>query len=395
MASQRKPTELERITAIAATDALVDALQQARQDLAAQAIESQVYSIPMLTDDMAPEDSPTGPITVCTGETGIHEGLQALCRTDYADHQHPRGTLRRPGLIRVQNDCADLVESINRRKLELRVAMQPFHYSAWREWRESIPSWTHFCRLQAYREWHWVAKPLHRFGLGWAGNSTGTEYLRIAALMGRLLDQRNNGGHERIDAELDRLSGFDENEVVAINRPIAPTPMVNLRYTDGAKQVLKTAAPVLVSQPLPRITPLRDFAASQRNERRKDVATEGEPLVAHWHAYRFLAPYRFHLRDNPTPARLRWRDGMVEIRSGRAKAPAEVIPAPSTGAVAALVDEANRTKGGAQGGHTLDAAGDVALVGANRLNAFFDAGALGVWRVPITDLRALVRAMAA
>lgn len=395
MANQRKPTELERVTAIAATDALVDALQEARQQLAAQAIESQVYTIPMLTDDMDAEDTPTAPVTVCTGESGIHEGVQALCRTDYADHQHPRATLRRPGLIRVRENCSDLVEMMNRRKFELRTAMRPFHYAAWREWRESIPSWTHFCRLQAYREWHWVATPLHRFGLGWAGNSTGTEYLRIATLMERLTEQRNHGGHERIDAELDRLSGFDENEVVAINRPIAPTPMVNLRYKDGAKQVLKTAVPVLVSQPLPRITPLRDFTASRRTDRRKDVATESEPLVAHWHAYRFLAPYRFHLRDNPAPVSLRWHDGTIEIRGGRAKSPSEVLAAPSAGAIAALVDEANRAKGGAERGHTLDAAGDVALVGANRLNAFFDASTLGVWRVPITELRALARTAAA
>lgn len=382
---QAADTTHVRIRAIAATDALTDYLDGLRETLAGQARAARVFAIP--TQGLDEEDPPTRPVADLAGEAAIHAAVRALLRTEYGDDQHPKATLRLPGILQVDRDMAGVAAEVNRLKAGLRAAMKALGYPGWLHWRMAIPAWRRLNRLQAYREWHWIATPMRRVSFTWAGHTTGGEQLRIAALIERLEEQYERYGLPGIEAEIDRLAGFDPDEVVVIRRPVAPTPIANIVFADGSRQAVKTALPFMTDRPMPEIGALRDFESARRNARRNDLATETRPLNEHLHVYRYVPAHRFRLRADPVPVRLRPVAGGIEAR-GKGGEPV-VLPDPGPMTIERLAAAAHDTRGPIREHYALGGADAPVLVAANPAHAFFDAGEYGVWRIAQGDLTAL------
>lgn len=389
MPKKAADTEYSRIQAIAATDALTDCLDDLRASLVTQARQARIFSIPTQTLDEA--DPPTGPIDDLQGQAAIEAAVQVLTRTQYGDQQHAKSTVRRPGIIQVGQAWAERVAEVNRSKTDLRAAMKAFGYAGWIQWRNAIPAWRRLNRLQAYREWHWFDAPIARISFTWAGNNVGGEQLRIAALIDRLREQYERQGLAPVDTDIDRLTAFNADEVVVIRRPIAPTPIANIRFADGTRKAVKTALPFITSQPIPEISALQVFDAARRNARRSDLATLDKPLNEHLHAYRYVASHRFCLRRDPVAVRIKRASAGIEVRAQGG--PSWLWSDPGRRLFEQVAVAAQQTRGAAQQRARLFAMADApVLLAANVANAFFDAGAHGVWRVPVTDLVKLAAA---
>lgn len=380
MTAAQNETDLTRIEAVNATGELRSVLQWARGQMQ-YARHAQVSKIPLQTDeDDAP---PTAPVAALTDDLGIQSGLNALFAIDYDTHQHPMATRRCPGIICFDRDMSDTVARVNAAKRALHGAMQTFGYNGWRNWQHSIPTWSHLNRLQAYREWHWIDKPIRKVGLCWAGHTTNTEHLRVAALRARLSEQYDISHHPNIAVELDRLDEMDSNEVVVIRRPIAPTPMANVVFEDGSRCAFRTALPLLVVGDMPKVKLLNDFDIN-RGAKRSDQAAEDEPLVRYVHAYRLKAPYRFHLDHNPEPVRLTRDKGRLTVRYPRPRVSESIdLPSPPTCQYIAGAD-----RGPVKAVIHLDAEKTLRLVALNRAYGFIQTPSMA-WRVPTKDLRSL------
>lgn len=376
--------EHDRIRAIAATDALTDRLAAVRERIAEHIVAAHVFAIP--TQRVGEQVPPTGPVRPLTGDDAARAAQRALLRTEYDDEQHAKSTVRMPGIVQIDADWSDTVAAVNALKDDLQAAMQTLGYSAWLRLRTQIPSWQRLNRLQAYRDWRWVEQPMRRLSFTWAGHTRGGEQLRMAALIGRLQKQYDRYGIPSIQDEIDRLLGFDPDEVVVIRRPIAPTPIVNVLFADKARRSFKTSLPLLTHQPLPEISALRDFDPDRRTAARNDLVTEARPLNEHLHAYRHTAPHRFRLRADPVSVRMQWSGQDLAVVLAHHTI---TLPAPTPKALEHIIEAARDTRGPAAVPYAMGPAPAPVFVAANPAHVFVDAGDYGVWRVPKSDMKAL------
>lgn len=381
----RPNREYLRAEAIATTRALVDALEAARGTLTAAAVDARVFAIP--TQAVNDEDPPTTGVRDVAGAEAIRLAIQALCDPDYGDNQHPMATRRRPGVLAIDPDHSpdliDQVRALNALKQALRRSMQAFGARAWYHWRGQIPLWRHFNRLQAYRRWHALENTPRQLGVSWAGHAFGHSPVRIAQLMRTLRDQDRHAGHPNIEAELDRLAGFDPNEVVAIRRPIAPHPMLNFAFPSGARRAINTSLPLIVPTPLPpKIGALGDFRLRADRSEPRDDSLMLPALNAHTHAYRYQPAWRFWLPADPEHARLReTAQGWHLV--GDDPAHQILCPEPTLGpALAAALEQPGPVKPP----QPLDAEGRLRLVATTRKNAYLVHDRTTAWSVPLRDL---------
>jgi hypothetical protein len=382
-----------RITAIRATDALIEALNEAGRHIADCAVDARVFGIPIQSDDQ--EDAPTGPITEYRGTDGVAAGLAALSECYFEPGQHPKATRRAPGILCVSADLSGLVTEINQRKKEAQAAIQAFGYNGWRQYRTQVPVWRGLSRLQATREWHWLDRGARRIGFGWVGQSHGFEQIRVADMRARLDRQDREATHPEIEHERERLSDFDDGEVMVLRRPVQPTPIANIAYHDKTRGPKKTAIPMLTQHEMPVIKPLTDYdwqkAAS--HDPRNDQRIDPQPLLPYLHLYRYMPSYRFHLAATPVTVGMSVNDNAIMLQHGREQV-AHDLPATTASLLGAVAGAAVDAHGAVPVGLSLDVTGRTRLIGANRSNAYIEDQETGaVWRLAISDIRAAARSL--
>jgi hypothetical protein len=370
-----------RITAIEATRVLRATLAEAQVVLAGAATGARVFSPPLWEAGM--DNPPTAPVSDLDGAAAIERAISVLIAADYRDGQHPKATRRAAGVLWVADepDVRAVIAQVNADKADLERAMHAMGHAMWQRWYPHIKTWHRLNRLQAYhRRWRVIDAPLRRLAFGWAGQTTGIEQLRIAALIERLARQFADTGHPAIEAEAQRLAGFDGNEVVVARRPIAPTPQANVVTIDGARWAFKAPSPVIATASIEVIAPLHDHVPNPDRAKRDDMATEDTPLVAAHHVYRYLAAHRFHLPRDPVPVRISAIEGGLHVSAKHINVR---LADPGYRATQRAAQAAADARGAVRGTPEIDG---VRVVAANRVNAYLDAGTAGVWRVPIKDL---------
>lgn len=374
-----------RMAAITATQAVRDATRIALDRLHECAVDAQVFEIPV--QDEREALPPTAGVTPRSGDAGIQTALAALASLDYAECQHPMATVRCPGVLVVDGHVQSVVDELNTRKRELRAAMSAFGTSGWYTWRANLPDWAHLNRLQAYREWHAFEAPLRRVGLSWAGYGHSVEQLRIGALMARLEKQNRTHGHVHVESELALLAGFDPNEVIVIRKPIAPNPVENVVDFNSRRRLVKSALPLIVPAPMPAIGALGDFVAGESTRATREDLAIDTLLVEHWHAWRYRAPYRFRLPTDPVNARLAFEDAL--LLTPKSRAPLAIEP-PDSEQIEALRAAISDARGPVPGKPSVDGAGTVRVLAANRAHVYLVGDEQAVWRVPLGDLKTVL-----
>lgn len=378
---------LVRINAIAATDRLQEELCGAREWLREHTFDARIFKLPYR--QMGEEEVPNSPVQEDNGKPAVDSAIRSLCRIEYDESQHPLSTLRYPGVLVVSEDFERLLVRVNQAKQALADAMYPITEANWRIWRAKIPSWRRLNRIQAYRHWRGFTDSPHRISFTWAGQSRGGEQLRIGTLSRRLERELRSGGHERIEAELDLLAGYDPDEVVVIRRPVSPTPIANLVFEDGTRRLVKPSALPLILPRMPKVKPLPELMLDQDRDMRDDQNIECV-LVRSWHVWRYRSWARFKLSGDPVTARLQTEaDGSVAIvtRSGERRS-----MTPNSDLRNSL-KEILYLVGPCQAPASLDSDDELAVVAANKMNGYVhDRRGDCIWRIPKRDLAASVRA---
>lgn len=293
-------------------------------------------------------------------------------------------TRRAPGHIVYQNNLSDLVDKVNSAKRALNDAMQDLDYNQWRRVQKSFKTWLRMNRLQAYREWHWIEEPIDLLSWTWAGHTTNTEHLRVGALIERQSARYQETENPGIAADIDRLKELPLDEIMMISRPIAPTPMANIRFANGVRRAVKSSLPLLLAHEPGKVKALRDFAPKERNKR-SDRTTEIAPFIRDTHAYRLLPEYRFKLPFDPCSGRLVNENGELKIYRGRSKQANTIISCIHPN----LQNVTELPRGPIEQPISLDIAGAHRMVAANRAFVFIQSPDT-CWRVPLKEIKKLI-----
>lgn len=307
-----KDSRLVRNRAIEAVHAVEAAVMDSARVVRAAATDGHVCIVPTQTGEQ--EHPPTTGIEPRRGTGAIDAGLAALVALEYKDGQHPQATRRAPGLIVVDTDVSAAIARVNTRKAELEDAMKALGRGGWEYWHSRIPAFRRLQRLQAYRRWRWLDRPVARLGLSWAGFDHSITQVRLAQVRHWLREQIRATDHPRALAEQHSLAEIDDNEVVAIRRPIAPSTLANVKYADGHRQPIKTTVPLIAPGPLPEhCAYLDDFDIEARRPPRRDQALEDHPLNEFYRIWRYRPHFRFHLPADPVSARLVAKNGELHV----------------------------------------------------------------------------------
>lgn len=386
-ADPRREEELLRVAVVEAVARLTELLDGLRQGLAAAVVEARVFEVPVQGHTDA--DPPTAPVLAWAGADAARLAVDALTRLTYKKGQHPRATVRLPGLLRLDRDWSAEVEAVSQAKAKVRRAMQALGVKRWEHWRALMPGMAQLCRLQAYRAWTWLDTPHSAASFTWSGHSTGHQQLRVAALVAQLQSQYDDTPAPGLANDIEALMALPADEVLVVRRPVAPNAAVNLRGKNGHWHLRKLSLPLLTAQPLPKtIGALADFDPDAARRRRSDGHTERAPLVAHRHAYRYRPWCRFRLARDPLPGHLSRGEGQPDSLLAWTARDSWVIPlaypTEELERFAAGVPDAGAAPGRPVLGQDPRA---LCLLAANRANLYLEVPGGAILRVPRADLR--------
>lgn len=381
-----KDSRLVRNRVIEAVHAVEAAVMDSARDVRAVATDGHVCVVPTQTGEQ--EHPPTTGIELRRGTGAIDAGLAALVALEYQDGQHPQATRRAPGLIVVNADVSAAIARVNTRKAELENAMKALGRGGWEYWHSRIPAFQRLQRLQAYRRWRWLDRPVARLGLSWAGFDHSITQVRLARVRHWLGEQIRATDHPRALAEQRSLAELDANEVVAIRRPVAPSTLANVKFADGHRQPFKTTVPMIAPGPLPdHCATLNDFDIEARRPPRSDQALETEPLNTFYRIWRYRPPFRFHLPADPVSASISLTDGVILIACD-----GQTISLGPAGDLETLAEAVAERRGTiSPSAPALSADGRARVIGANTASLYV-ACDQAVWRIERTAFRRTVRA---
>lgn len=380
-----KDSRLVRNRTIEAVHAVEAAVMASAREVRAAATDGHVCVIPTQTGEQ--EHPPTTGVMLRRGTGAIDAGLASLVALEYQDGQHPQATRRAPGLIVVNADLTDAVARVNHCKAELEDAMKALGRGGWEYWHSRIPAFQRLQRLQAYRRWRWLDRPVARLGLSWAGFDHSITQVRLARVRHWLGEQIRATDHPRAMAEQRSLAELDANEVVAIRRPIAPSTLANVKFADGHRQPIKTTVPLIAPGPLPeRCACLDDFDIEARRPPRSDQTLEAEPLNWFHRVWRYRPPFRFHLPADPISASISLKGDRLWLAYD-----GQTIALGPPGDLETLAESVTDQRGAiAPSAPALSVDGRARVIGANTASLYV-ARDQSVWRIDRTAFRRVVR----
>lgn len=384
---------LLRMAAIQATEDLHGVLADAHAWLAEHTVTASVAVVP-ITRATDIEVADMEAIALYEGdEMARVETRRGLTAIEYADEQHPKTTLRRPGVVVVDDadEMAMMVGRVNEAKRVLQDAMKAMGYPMWQYWHKRLPQWRRLNRKQAYRHWYMPAVPVQQINFSWATRLRGCRQIRVAELREDLHMEQADTGHPDIEIELERLGALHPDEVITERRPIAPVPVANIKSVYGTRQSTKVSIPIITAHPVARVRLLPQRSEVTRQQR-NDQHTEPEPLIERLNVYRYTRAHRYRLPEPYETRHLSVVAGELVAQCKRATwrgAPHD--------RVAQCLATACGLRGQAEPPWPLDNDRRVRLLAATSKNVFFDAreAGEGVWRVSQDDAAACAEKLSA
>jgi hypothetical protein len=265
--------------------------------------------------DFRPEDAVRSePIEVrqLEGPEAVEAAFEALTNLWVKVGQHPRETLRVPGVIALPKLAIDAIVQTNATRTELAALI-----GAIKKTNDRRNVWGRFkgkghgiVPKQALRQTTVLTEP-HNINFYWDDTgSSGSRRMAGDLLVEwkELLDQNNDrrqamqhyseGSVENtLLFAIDKLSRLDPKEQVAIRRVVQPH--IRARVRNGDSKVKPIVAPVPfvyeACQAAPRIKPLTDYEPKVADKKTTGLALlEDEPYIEAMNLYRYMEKHRVY-----------------------------------------------------------------------------------------------------
>lgn len=231
------------------------------------------------------------------------EMLSSLVSTiRYQEDQHPKSTLRAPGLVGVSDATLAQIQRVNELKAEFKAMVKEIPTRQRRVLSRMFPG---LSRLQAYRELvilKYHPKHVHFF---WAANKTTGSRITVDQLRKELEVERDATPatdvtlRQAIAYDLELLEALPGNEWLSKRRSIRVHPQCNVWAEDSPLDQEDAYLPIFyavdASKPEPGVTPLVSFDAQEsqgKRSMRSDRKVERSPYLERIHVYRYQEQHR-------------------------------------------------------------------------------------------------------
>lgn len=239
------------------------------------------------------------------GEVARRHAAEIVVATTYQPDQHMQRVLRVPGLLSASPETLALVDAINAEKKVFETAFMAISPSATIRKEHIAMVIRAISVLQTYRLFPLLDVAPAKVSFTWTAHSPKTQRLTVAALRELLNKARGEVPEDTlpetwemtIGEELSIISDLPGNEYLAIRKPLAPHPRVNL-YLPGEDTPRTSPASLPVfypdtgSESLPPINPLDRLDMRFRRAQRSNTHIQSQPLIKRLHIYRYVDRYR-------------------------------------------------------------------------------------------------------
>ena len=202
-------------------------IAQFNQEWPQYCTSAKVWDIPMMTDQVAPDEIA---ITPFTQEAAIDKTITALSNFEWKKEQHPATVKRLPGIIRLTQSCYAQVSEINARKDDLRDLMHTLHPRTRPKYAQM--AWPYVSSLQLYRH---IAAPYstkRKVLFSWVGHTTSStrttrDKMIETVKLSRALVPAGvsiNNWNIVIDKEIELLASLASNAHLVLQKRVAPHP---------------------------------------------------------------------------------------------------------------------------------------------------------------------------
>lgn len=269
--------------------------------------------------DFRPEDSVRSEpieVRVLEGSEAVEAAFEALTNIWVKIGQHPRETLRAPGVIALPKIAIEKILQTNATRTELARLIGAIKKTNDRRnvWGTFKGKGKGIVPKQALRLTSVLAEPLN---INFYWDDTGSSGSRHMAgdlliewkeLLAQSHDQRETlqysteaAAEKTLLFAIDKLSKLDPEEQVAIRRPVQPH--IRARVRNGDAKIKPVVAPVpLVYEaclPAPQIKPLLRYEPKVSNKKSTGLALlEDDPYIEAVNLYRYKAQYRTYGKLN-------------------------------------------------------------------------------------------------
>lgn len=248
-------------------------------------------------DDVPPVISPE---TLTANPNAVDRLVEFLSTIYQAEDQHPKSTLRAPGMIGVSPATMKVIQSVNTAKAEFKEAVKAIPTRQRRVMARSFPG---LHRLQAYRAIVTLKTQPVDARFFWAANKSGVSKIRVEKLRDDLRKERDKTPStdvqllQAIDYDLEKLEPLHKDEVVSKKRAIQVHPQCNIGGGSASPEdaYLPIFYVVDAARPAPRISNLGvhdSLDSGTRRGVRSDKKIEDVPLLERIHVYRYLPEWR-------------------------------------------------------------------------------------------------------
>lgn len=227
-----------------------------------------------------------------------------LPQLEYLEGQHPKATLRLPGLIGASPATLSLINEINDLKNDIETLFRSVDKGKRTLLaKEALPKG--IVRLQLYRRIETVDAALTYCGFSWASNTTGGDKVAVSDLIAELGEEisRISATEDPYRQRLEQDKQFLEkelspNEILLHRRRVAPHPIANLYTAEGKLCTVDANLPIFFPAGIegvehaPQIEPLTLAQTRYRRKFRSDSRLESDPVATTRDVYRYKAEYR-------------------------------------------------------------------------------------------------------
>lgn len=252
----------------------------------------ELYQLPVLTEQSVPVR--IEPVLL-VGDEALTLALHAYGAFGYEPGQHPATTARFPGVLILSQSLEQQIQKINELKDRIRAVMAqhpPGSRAAIA--RQTLPG---KAMLHLYRRIHFASN-VRRILWTWAGHTTGNRNVTVEQAADEIEAGRNYPPEHIsrdqwgaiIDAEIRLLGTLGPSPRLLFRRRIAPHPRISI-YPLADKTppaVHHGNLPLVVytpeDEPLPEITPLREYIEGVRTGLRRD-RQRLVPVIERIHLY--------------------------------------------------------------------------------------------------------------